>query len=171
MPQINSGLKKCNLGIIFLVLGLFILAISLFIPINFFVSMITGLTLMLISLVRFIKNICSECGIVIDDDDIPSCPGCGVDFNWFIWAKSILSLTILLNEMLRSVFFLESIVFEISFASVHSFLCVWSCSGAKFGLITDPDLQQSALNFLFKFQESLCWCWVPSFRHKCFTSI
>ena len=81
MPQKNSGLKKCNLGIIFLVLGLFILAISLFIPINFFVSMITGLTLMLISLVRFIKNICSECGIVIDDNDIPSCPGCGVDFN------------------------------------------------------------------------------------------
>ena len=86
MPQINSGLKKCNLGIILLVLGLIILAISLFIPINFFVSMITGLTLMLISLVRFIKNICSECGIVIDDNDIPSCPGCGVDFNWFIWA-------------------------------------------------------------------------------------
>ena len=171
MPQINSGLKKCNLGIIFLVLGLFILAISLFIPINFFVSMITGLTLMLISLVRFIKNICSECGIVIDDNDIPSCPGCGVDFNWFIWAKSILSLTILLNEMQRLVFFHASIVYEISFASVHSYLCVWSCSGAKFGLITAPDLQQSALNFLFKFQESLCWCLVPSLHHKCFTSI
>ena len=77
----ENCLKKCNIGIILLVLGLFILAISLFIPINFFVSMITGLTLMLISLVRFIKNICSECGIVIDDNDIPSCPGCGVDFN------------------------------------------------------------------------------------------
>ena len=151
MPQINSGLKKCNLGIILLVLGLFILAISLFIPINFFVSMITGLTLMLISLVRFIKNICSECGIVIDDNDIPSCPGCGVDFNWFIWAKSILSLTIFLNEMLRSVFFLASIVFEISFASVHSLFVCLKLFRRKVGLITGPDLQQSALNFLLKF--------------------
>ena len=170
MPQINSGLKKCNLGIILLVLGLFILAISLFIPINFFVSMITGLTLMLISLVRFIKNICSECGIVIDDNDIPSCPGCGVDFNWFIWAKSILSLTILLNEMLRSVFFLASIVFEISFAGVHSLFVCLKLFRHKVGLIFGPNLQQSVIYFLFKFQESLCWCLVP-FHHKCFTNI
>ena len=55
MAQIDSGIKKYNLGFILLFLGILILAISAWVPINFFVSMMTGLTLMLIALVRFVK--------------------------------------------------------------------------------------------------------------------
>ena len=171
MPQINSGLKKCNLGIILLGLGLFLLAISLFIPINFFVSMITGLTLMLISLVRFIKNICSECGIVIDDNDIPSCPGCGVDFNWFIWATVFFHRRFSWMKCYGQYSFLRVLFLKYLLPVFILYLCVWSCSGAKFGLITSPDIRQSVLYFLFKFQESLLWYRVPSLHQKCFTSI
>ena len=80
MAQIDSGIKKCNIGFVLLILGIFILAISTFIPINFFVSMMTGLTLMLIALVRFVRNICSECGNIVNDRE-SECPACSAIFN------------------------------------------------------------------------------------------
>ena len=80
MAQIDSGIKKCNIGFVLLFLGIIILAISTFIPINFLVSMMVGLTLMLIALVRFVKNICSECGNIVDDKE-SECPSCSAVFN------------------------------------------------------------------------------------------
>ena len=79
MAQIDSGIKKCNLGFILLFLGILILAISACVPINFFVSMMTGLTLMLIALVRFVKNICSECRNIVSDKET-KCPSCSAIF-------------------------------------------------------------------------------------------
>ena len=80
MAQIDSGIKKCNIGFVLLILGIFILAMSTLIPINFFVSMMTGLTLMLIALVRFVRNICSECGNIVNDRE-SECPACSAIFN------------------------------------------------------------------------------------------
>ena len=80
MTQIDTGIKKCNIGFVLLILGILILAISTFIHINFFISMMIGLILMLIALVRFVKSICSECGNIVDDKE-SECPSCSAVFN------------------------------------------------------------------------------------------
>ena len=41
---------------------------------------------------------------------------------------------------------------------VFILFCVFEVVLRKVGLITGPDLLQSIIYFLFKFQESLCWC-------------
>ena len=61
MAEVTSTWKKSNLGLMLEFVGILVLFGGYELGINPYVTMIFGLTLMLIGMTRFIKLVCSEC--------------------------------------------------------------------------------------------------------------
>ena len=81
MAKVTSTWKKSNLGLMLEFVGILVLFGGYELGINPYVTMIFGLTLMLIGMTRFIKLVCSECQNNVDDKDVKLCPACNASFH------------------------------------------------------------------------------------------